>query len=542
VAHVFSEEERDTLLTIAGQIALALNNADLYQQAVSANRLKSEFLANISHELRTPLNAIIGYSDMLIQGIYGDLSPQQQDRLSRVHNSGKHLLSMIDNVLGLARIEAGRVHLNIVSIALEEVLQAVVANAEPLAREKGLAIDLEIKPGFQSMRVLADTTALPQILTNLIDNGIKFTHEGGLQIGLACLSMYRGRPLYGSGPPNDIHIPDGDWAVISIRDTGIGIKPEHHRIIFDEFRQADGSTVREYGGGGLGLALSRRLLDLMSGYIWLESEVDVGSVFTVLLPIDIGSTEGTGDTAYGQDAPLALALGRRHDTLVSINTALATASVAMLGTIYAAHFMALARRGQRSAFVIDVNAPLNALGQLLLMLKSDPSTNAVPILLTNTDDRQDTGVYLRLFDILTHNGNPDRLTAILARLGGPHAHDPVMLVGGGAQNYATHLQRSGVPTVTVDNSSGLDEQLRTQLASMILFDFNANVAVGFTFLQYARTKPLLATIPVIGILPTDAAQAGDWLNDLRTWMLRAPDVSLAEQVTHAIATQQMRRH
>ncbi len=289
----FINDERDTLLTIAGQIALARNNADLYQQAVSANRLKSEFLANISHELRTPLNAIIGYSDMLLQGIYGHLNEQQTDRLSRVYNSGVHFLAMIDNLLGLARIEAGRIQMTIEPIPLVELMTGILQDFMERANEKGLSLTLHPTANSQTVYALGDKEALSQIYHNLLDNALKFTREGGIAIQVDRLQVENGRFSADHFVP-PFALEDGAWAVVSIRDTGIGIRPEHQAIIFEEFRQGDGSTVREYGGSGLGLALARRMLDLMHGYIWLESIEASGSTFTTLLPLvrppDAGNT------------------------------------------------------------------------------------------------------------------------------------------------------------------------------------------------------------------------------------------------------------
>ncbi|MCC6614366.1 MAG: HAMP domain-containing histidine kinase [Anaerolineae bacterium] len=279
----FTADERDTLLTIAGQIALARTNADLYQQAISANRLKSEFLANISHELRTPLNAIIGYSDMLLQNIYGDLTPQQTDRISRVHNSGNQLLNMIDNLLGLARIDAGRITMTLEPISLMSLLSAVTESFNERAQEKNLSLTLNCHAEGGDVYALGDKEALSQIYNNLLDNALKFTSEGGITVQIDRLWVEHGKlqDAQHSTPP--IELEDGEWAVVSIQDTGIGIKPEHQVLVFEEFRQGDGSTVRQYGGSGLGLALARRMLDLMHGHIWLESTGEQGSTFTTLL-------------------------------------------------------------------------------------------------------------------------------------------------------------------------------------------------------------------------------------------------------------------
>ncbi|NDJ61657.1 MAG: GAF domain-containing sensor histidine kinase, partial [Chloroflexi bacterium] len=283
----FTNEERETIMTIAGQLAMAVSNAKLYEQAIAANRLRSEFLANISHELRTPLNAIIGYTDMLLDGFYGELNAQQLDRMQRVSDSGKHLLELINDVLDLSKIEAGQVTLELESIALLPMMDDICNQIAGRASEQGLSLSMQTPPeatALADLHVEADQRYLQQILLHLLDNAIKFTSEGEITITLTEVTARDGATSPPLTVPARYQIANGTWAVVQVRDTGIGIDPDNLEAIFESFRQGDGSSVREYGGSGLGLAIVRELVMMHGGYIWAESVPNTGSTFIVVLP------------------------------------------------------------------------------------------------------------------------------------------------------------------------------------------------------------------------------------------------------------------
>jgi signal transduction histidine kinase len=292
----FTEGDRDAFATIAGQIALAITNADLYERAIVASRLKSEFLANISHELRTPLNAIIGYSDMLLDGMYGDMNEKQRDRLDRVKSGGQRLLALINDVLDLSKIEAGQMELEQLPISLSSVIAEVVSDIQPQAEAKGLSVETRISPDLPE--VTGDVQRIQQILVNLLGNAVKFTNEGHIGVSASLITVRDGNVVLSdeaahgfSGSitlPKPTPVSDGDWLAVAVSDTGIGISPENQSIIFDAFRQVDGSSIREYGGTGLGLAITQKLVNLHGGHVWVDSELGKGSTFTVLLPAQSG--------------------------------------------------------------------------------------------------------------------------------------------------------------------------------------------------------------------------------------------------------------
>jgi len=272
VTRTFTDEERDLAQLFASQAATALENATLFKELqdravelAKANQLKSEFLARVSHELRTPMNSINGYSEMLLRLIYGDLTEKQADRIERILRNGRNLLAIIDDLLDISKIDAGKMELQIGAVNLRDELSATIYNLESQAAARGLYLKLETPDSVPPVR--ADSMRLRQIITNLLGNAVKFTKQGGVTVRLQVV--------------ND----DGHASVwTSVADTGIGIRREDQQIIFDEFRQADGSTTREYGGTGLGLAITKKLVEMMQGRIWVESEVGKGSTFTFVLP------------------------------------------------------------------------------------------------------------------------------------------------------------------------------------------------------------------------------------------------------------------
>jgi signal transduction histidine kinase len=247
-------------------------------QLTEVSRLKSHFLANMSHELRTPLNSIIGYTEMLSEGIYGELNDKQLDRLDRVRRNGQHLLQLINDILDLSKIEANRMELDVEPVDLDTVIDECITAFEPLAQKKKLHLTKQVPPDLPP--ILTDRSRTAQVLMNLVSNAVKFTPLGAVTVRTEPVSASQVanlpiRSVGGGGP----------WVLISVSDTGIGITPKDQELIFDEFHQADSSPTREYEGTGLGLSITRKLIHLMQGQIWLESVPGEGSTFYVLLPL-----------------------------------------------------------------------------------------------------------------------------------------------------------------------------------------------------------------------------------------------------------------
>lgn len=269
----FTEEDALIYNTLAAQVAVALQNARLYQEQAATltqlrelDRLKSSFLANMSHELRTPLNSILGFTDVMLEGLDGTLTPYMQNDLSLIQKNGQHLLHLINDVLDMAKIESGKLNLIIEKFSLQEIIEEAVSIASPLANEKTVTITIEEESDHE-VEVNADRTRLRQVLLNLVNNAVKFTDEGTISIRA---------------------VREANNVLISVKDTGIGIPPAHLESVFQEFTQVDSSTTRKAGGTGLGLPISRRLIQMHGGRLWAESSgvEGEGSTFYVFLPIE----------------------------------------------------------------------------------------------------------------------------------------------------------------------------------------------------------------------------------------------------------------
>lgn len=257
--------------SLGEQVAVAVQNAVLYeherqtsQQLREVDRLKSEFLASMSHELRTPLNSIIGYSEVLVDGIDGDLSEEAIIDVQAIHDSGHHLLGLINDILDLAKIEAGHMELDLEPVEIAEIAREVESITSVLVKDRPISLIFDIAEGLPSL--LGDHLRLRQILNNLVSNSIKFTEQGEVRVSAAL---------------NEAE----DQVKIMVKDTGIGIAPHHLGLIFEQFRQVDNSSTRRVGGTGLGLPITQRLVQMHGGTIVVESEVGVGSSFSFMIPV-----------------------------------------------------------------------------------------------------------------------------------------------------------------------------------------------------------------------------------------------------------------
>jgi len=273
----FPRQVVDLMTTFGSQSALAMQNARLFQQLELASQHKSTFLANMSHELRTPLNAIIGYSEMLQEDATDQGAEGLVPDLNKVNAAGKHLMELINSVLDLSKIEAGKMDFDIQEFSVPRMIEDISAIIQPLAAKNSNRFDVLCDTTVSTMR--ADQTKVRQVLFNLLSNACKFTRDGTVS-----LAVQRDGTA------------DGAWLAFSVSDTGIGLTREQVGRLFEDFVQADVATTREYGGTGLGLALSRRLCRLMGGDITVVSEAGRGSTFTVRLPANVmGAAEVVAD-------------------------------------------------------------------------------------------------------------------------------------------------------------------------------------------------------------------------------------------------------
>ena len=264
-----------------------------------ANRAKSEFLANVSHELRTPLAAIVGFVDLLRDGSYGELGPRMVAPVERIQASAEHLQALVDQVLDLARLSAGRLDVHREPLSVRAFVIDVASEVEPLVIEKGLSLSLQVPASLP--RVTTDPTHLRHILVNLLGNAVKFTPTGGLVVRASYVPDGKVTQYVGAAVKRPLLAAGGDWIALQVSDTGIGIAEKDHERIFEEFEQVDPGSRgdSERRGTGLGLSITRRLARLLDGDITLESTPGRGATFTCWLPADAVPRESRSEQRPG---------------------------------------------------------------------------------------------------------------------------------------------------------------------------------------------------------------------------------------------------
>ena len=456
------------------------------QAAEAASKAKSQFLANMSHELRTPLNAIIGYSEMLQEEADDLGTPEIKPDLQKIHGAGKHLLGLINDILDLSKIEAGKMTLYLETFEVQTLLHEVAATVQPLMQKNGNRLTLEFTPEIGSMR--ADVTKVRQALFNLLSNASKFTDKGIITL--------RARR-------------QGADLVFDVIDSGIGMTPEQVGRLFQAFAQADASTSKKYGGTGLGLALSRKFCQLMGGDLTVASEAGKGSTFTATIPAEVievaeemvpaVSTPAAEIPSTGS-GPLVLVID--DDSTVqdllrrSLNRdgfRVETAPDGMSG-------LARARELHPDIITLDVMMPGMDGWEVLAALKEDPETADIPVIVVSLVDERGLGFSLGAADYLTKPLDFSRLSAVLNRHAKVGLGRKVLIV---EDDQATQellqkrLTQEGWQVVAASNGREALERLTQGPPDLVLLDLMMPEMDGFEFLEAFRKQPGCARTTVV---------------------------------------------
>ncbi len=471
------------------------------EEAEKANQAKSVFLANMSHELRTPLNAIIGFTRIVKRKAVGNLPERQLDNLEKVLVSAEHLLALINKILDIAKIEAGRMDVQPHIFHLKPLLEACVITAQPLVKT-GVALEYEVEEGLPPLH--SDQEKVKQILLNLLSNAAKFTHQGQILV-----SASRWKP----DSEEDIEkFGTDELLAIRVDDSGIGIPAEKLEAIFGEFQQADSSTTRKYGGTGLGLSISQKLANLLGGTLFVGSEEEKGSTFTLVLPIRYqeGSPEShqslhklSMKQVIDAQGPVILAIDDDPNTIYLLQEHLGEAGYQVMAALDPNEGLALARKHLPYAITLDIKMPNKDGWQVLHELKVDDLTKDIPVILLTIVDKEALGYRLGADDYLIKPLDESAVLAALNRiaLSRKSASLKRILVVDDDPDVIDLVRQllAGTSYDFQDAVDGFDalEIVVKYKPDIILLDLLMPGLDGFGFIEQLRQRPDFAYVPII---------------------------------------------
>ena len=509
------------------------------EMAEQANRAKSAFLANMSHELRTPMNAIIGYSEMLQEDAVDSGQQAFIPDLEKINAAGKHLLSLINDILDLSKIEAGRMDLYLERFDLSATLADIVSTVSPLIEKNTNTLELDAMEELGTMR--ADLTKLRQALFNLLSNAAKFTNNGVISL-IARLE----------------HRSDGDWVVLSVRDSGIGIAADQINRLFEDFTQADNSTTRNYGGTGLGLSITRRFCQMMGGDITAASHPGEGSTFTINLPAEVNALEAaravskqhpehgsaeetTATNPAAPDAQTILVIDDDDSTCDMLRRTIEKAGYAVVVATRAEEGLKQARACKPDAITLDVMMPGMDGWSLLSTLKADPELMHIPVIMLTMIDDKGMGYSLGAAEYLTKPVDRSRLLPLLEKYTHPESSAPVLVVDDNPEDRSIlcrMLEGDGWTVAEAEDGKDALDAMRRASPAVIMLDLMMPVMDGFQFLHTIRKHEAWQRVPVIVLtaMELDERELADLNMHVET-VIRKTETSpesILEHIRHAI--------
>ena len=469
------------------------------EAAEGANRAKSGFLANMSHELRTPMNAIIGYSEMLMEDAEEEGNQASADDLAKIHSAGRHLLSLINDVLDISKIEAGKMDLYLETFEIAALVEGVVSTIDALIKTNDNRLTVEVDPSLGSMH--ADATKVRQALFNLLSNAAKFTHAGEIRLRV------EGEEV------------DGErWIQMSVSDSGIGIPPEKIDHVFEEFSQADDSTTRDYGGTGLGLSISRRFCQMMNGDISVTSVVGEGSRFEIRLPALVRDLPEELEGAAGSpvsplvdpgDEPVVLVIDDDPDARDLLDRTLQGAGVRVVTAGDGREALDLARSLHPAAITLDVLMPRMDGWEVLRELKADAATRDIPVIMVTMTTDRNLGYALGATDFLTKPVARAQLVALLDRHAGASGERHALVVDDKTENREVLrrvLGNEGWRVSEAENGLLALEEVAKDPPALILLDLVMPVMDGFEFVLEMRRRDPARQIPIVVVTAKDITE------------------------------------
>ncbi|MGE5089618.1 MAG: response regulator [Candidatus Levyibacteriota bacterium] len=498
----FAPEVVELLRTFAAQSALAIQNARLFRdladksrQLEVASQLKSQFLANMSHELRTPLNAIIGVTEMLHEDARDFRREAEIEPLERVLRAARHLLALINDILDLSKIEAGKMELHVESFAIAPLIADVVTTLGTLVAKNRNRVVVDCPADTGSMR--GDQTRIRQALLNLASNATKFTENGTVTIRVRRVTE-EGRA----------------WVTMAVADTGIGLTREQMGRLFQEFVQADASTTRKYGGTGLGLAISRRLCQMMGGDITVESEPGRGSTFTIRLPaIEAASETATVPRESGASPPANLQAASPTILVVDddptvreiLERYLVREGFSVVTAGSGLDGLRLAREIQPAAITLDVMMPDVDGWTVLAAIKGDPALADIPVILVTIVDERSRGYSLGATDYMVKPIDRDRLVGVLRSIAGTVGRHALLVDDDDLLRRAMRLalEQDGWQVTEAANGRLAMARLADIRPDVIVLDLMMPEMDGFEFLDGIRRRAEWRDIPVLVVTAKD---------------------------------------